>query len=82
MDYNFTAKVEKEFDDIAEGNLVWNKMIEEFYGPFHSSVEFTEKNAERARGKRLLGVDPQSNKNVYALVGRYGPMTQIGENEE
>lgn len=82
MDYHFTAKVEKEFDDIAEGNLVWNKMIEEFYGPFHTSVEYTEKNAERARGKRLLGVDPATEKNVYALIGRYGPMAQIGEVED
>lgn len=82
MDYHFTAKVEKEFDDIAEGNLEWNKMIEEFYGPFHTNVEHTEKNAERARGKRLLGVDPESGKNVYALIGRYGPMAQIGEVED
>lgn len=82
MDYNFTAKVEKEFDDIAEGNLEWNKMIEEFYGPFHTSVEFTEKNAERARGKRLLGIDQASGKNVYALIGRYGAMAQIGEIED
>jgi DNA topoisomerase-1 len=82
MDYHFTAKVEKEFDDIAEGNLAWNKMIEEFYGPFHSSVEFTEKNAERARGKRELGKDPATGKSVYALVGRYGPMVQIGETED
>ena len=82
MDYHFTAKVEKEFDDIAEGNLVWNKMIGEFYGPFHTNVEHTEKNAERARGKRLLGVDPESGKNVYALIGRYGPMAQIGEVED
>lgn len=82
MDYHFTAKVEKEFDDIAEGNLQWNKMIEEFYGPFHTNVEHTEKNAERARGKRLLGEDPASGKNVYALIGRYGPMAQIGEVED
>jgi len=82
MDYHFTAKVEKEFDDIAEGNLEWGKMLSEFYGPFHTTVEFTEKNAERARGKRLLGVDPASNKNVYALIGRYGAMAQIGEIED
>ncbi len=82
MDYHFTAKVEKEFDDIAEGNMEWNKMIETFYGPFHNSVEFTEKNAERTRGKRLLGTDPASGKNVYALVGRFGPMAQIGEAED
>lgn len=82
MDYNFTAKVEKEFDDIAEGGLVWNEMIGEFYRPFHELVEYTEKNAERARGKRLLGEDPNSGKNVYALIGRYGPMAQIGEIED
>ncbi len=82
MDYHFTAKVEKEFDDIAEGSLEWNKMIESFYGPFHDSVEFTEKNAERTRGKRLLGTDPASGKNVFVLVGRFGPMAQIGEAED
>lgn len=82
MDYNFTASVEKEFDEIAEGDLVWENMISEFYKPFHESVETTMETAERASGQRLLGVDPASGKNVYARIGRFGPMVQIGETED
>lgn len=82
MDYNFTAKVEKEFDEIAEGLLEWQTMLSEFYKPFHENVEFTEKNSAKAKGKRELGVDPKSGKQVYALIGRYGPMVQIGEAED
>jgi DNA topoisomerase-1 len=79
MAYNFTAYVEKEFDDIAEGKLVWYKMIDEFYKPFHQKVVDTTENSERHSGERLLGVDPVSGKNVYVRIGRYGPMAQIGE---
>lgn len=82
MDYNFTAKVEKEFDEIAEGLLEWQQMLHEFYKPFHENVEYTEKNSARAKGKRELGQDPVSGKMVYALIGRYGPMAQIGEVED
>ncbi|MCB9185121.1 MAG: type I DNA topoisomerase [Flavobacteriales bacterium] len=84
MDYNFTAQVEKEFDEIAEGQKEWTSMIDGFYKPFHQTTEDTEKNAERATGERLLGVDPDSGRNVYARLGRFGPMIQIGEadNEE
>lgn len=76
MDYNFTAYVEKEFDEIANGQMEWNKMLEEFYGPFHKTVEYTEKNSERATGERTLGVDPVSGKTVTARIGRYGPLVQ------
>jgi DNA topoisomerase-1 len=82
MDYNFTASVEKEFDEIAKGQLKWNKMIETFYNPFHKEVEKTTETAERQSGERLLGVDPASNKNVYAKVGRFGPFVQLGENSD
>lgn len=79
VDFNFTAKVEKQFDEIAQGLQEWTKMLHSFYTPFHSEVEDTLENADRANGERLLGVDPDTGKNVYAKVGRYGPLVQIGE---
>jgi DNA topoisomerase-1 len=79
LDYSFTANVEKEFDDIAEGKGNWTEMIKEFYGGFHEQVEDVARNADRAKGERLLGVDPESGKNVYARLGRFGAMVQIGE---
>ncbi|HET6990420.1 MAG TPA: type I DNA topoisomerase, partial [Bacteroidia bacterium] len=82
MDYNFTAKVELEFDEIAEGKVQWQKMLESFYRPFHKTVETTEEKSERASGERLLGVDPKSGKNIYARIGRFGPLVQIGEADE
>jgi DNA topoisomerase-1 len=82
LDVNFTAKIEKQFDEIAEGQSQWNKMIETFYGPFHKAVKDTESIVGKASGKRLLGTDPASQKPVFALVGRYGPMIQIGEAED
>ena len=82
MDYSFTSSVETEFDDIAEGKKVWNEMIAAFYGPFHKKVLEVDENADRASGERLLGVDPKSGNNIYARVGRFGPMVQIGERQE
>lgn len=82
MDYNFTANVEKEFDEIARGQVQWNKMIEQFYKPFHQEVEKTTETAERQSGERTLGVDPTSGKNVYAKVGKFGPYVQLGEGSE
>lgn len=82
LDYNFTARVEKEFDEIAEGELEWQKMLKAFYGPFHSTVVEADSSSDFARSERLLGVDPVSGKNVYARVGRFGPMVQLGESEE
>jgi len=79
VDFNFTAKVEKQFDEIAQGLQEWTKMLHSFYTPFHNEVEDTLENADRANGERLLGVDPTTGKNVYAKVGRYGPLVQIGE---
>lgn len=78
MDYSFTARIEEEFDKIAEGKMQWNNMVAEFYGPFHDRVEHTLETAERAKGERELGIDPQSGKPVFAKMGRYGPMVQIG----
>jgi DNA topoisomerase-1 len=81
MDYNFTADVEKEFDEISEGKKEWNHMIKEFYGPFHQKIENTQENSGKYSGERLLGVDPDSGKNVYVKIGRFGPLAQIGETE-
>ena len=78
MDYDFTAKIEAQFDSIAEGRQVWSKMIDDFYLPFHELVTHTIENAERAKGEHELGVDPTSGKPVVARLGRFGPMVQIG----
>lgn len=82
LDYDFTAKVEESFDDIAEGKEKWTSMIDGFYEKFHSNVEKVQETAERATGERELGKDPKSGKNVYAKIGRFGPMIQIGEAED
>lgn len=82
MDFHFTAKVEKEFDEIAEGLQNWTKMIDSFYHPFHKDVERTLAESERANGVRLLGVDPKTGKNIYTRIGRYGALAQIGENDD
>ncbi len=82
VDFNFTAKVEKQFDEIAQGMQEWTNMLHSFYGPFHQEVETTLEHADRATGERLLGVDPATQKNVYAKVGRFGPLVQIGDNTD
>ncbi|TKC57731.1 type I DNA topoisomerase [Pedobacter hiemivivus] len=82
VDFNFTANVEKEFDEIAQGLQEWTKMLHSFYTPFHLEVETTLETADRANGERLLGVDPTTGKNVYTKVGRFGPLVQIGENDD
>ena len=79
LDYGFTAKVENEFDEIADGKEDWTAMIKEFYKDFHVNVEDVAENAERASGQRLLGVDPENGNNVYVRLGRFGAMVQIGE---
>jgi DNA topoisomerase-1 len=79
MDYNFTATVEKDFDDIADGKKEWRKVIDKFYTPFHKNIRQTQQNSQRTTGSRLLGVDPKTGKNVYAKIGRYGTLVQIGE---
>ncbi|MBX3244220.1 MAG: type I DNA topoisomerase [Acidobacteria bacterium] len=82
MDYGFTAKIEKEFDDVADGRLKWNEMLDKFYGPFKKDVDNTIENAERVKGERVLGVDPESGKPVVARMARYGPIIQIGSSAE
>jgi len=79
MDYGFTARIENEFDEIAEGRVKWNKMVSDFYQPFKQDVVNTMETAERIRGERELGMDPASGKKVIARMGRYGPMVQIGD---
>jgi DNA topoisomerase-1 len=82
LDFNFTAYVEKEFDDIANGELQWQKMLTEFYGPFHKTVEITTETSERVSGERILGKDSVSGLTLLVRVGRFGPMAQIGTTEE
>jgi DNA topoisomerase-1 len=79
MDYQFTAKVEAEFDEIAQGRLEWTNMMESFYKPFHTVVENTLEHSERATGERELGVHPESGRKVIARIGRFGPMIQVGD---
>lgn len=81
LDYGFTAKVEQEFDDIANGSEKWKSVMKGFYDNFHPKIEEVSENANRATGERLLGKDPKTNRNVYARIGRFGPMVQIGEND-
>ena len=82
VDFNFTAKVEKEFDEIAQGLKNWTEMLRTFYNPFHLEVETTLQNANRASGERELGHDPESGKKISVRIGRYGPFVQIGDSAE
>ncbi|MBD0724093.1 DNA topoisomerase I [Flavobacterium sp. L1I52] len=82
LDYNFTAKVEQDFDEIAEGNIEWAKMMQEFYDQFHPTVKDVEANADRESGERILGVDPATGKQVSVRLGKFGPMAQIGDAED
>jgi DNA topoisomerase-1 len=81
MNYNFTAKIEKEFDDIADGNRKWEEMISDFYATFHKTVTIATETSARASGERLVGIDPKSKKNVYAKLGRFGPIIQISDTQ-
>ncbi len=82
VSFDFTAKVEKDFDEIALGNVAWNKSIDEFYKPFHLKVEETLENSEKSSGERILGEDPATGKPVSVRIGRFGPLAQIGESSE
>ena len=82
MEYSFTASVENEFDEIAEGKKVWNQMIASFYKGFHSKVSEVVQISEKAVGQRDLGIDPASGKKVIVRIGPFGPMAQIGEKQE
>ena len=78
LDYNFTAQVEEDFDEIASGDEDWKKMMKNFYKDFHPNVVDVEENADRASGERILGIDPKSGKQVSVRLGRFGPMVQVG----
>lgn len=82
LDYGFTAKVEQDFDDIAKGSEKWKDVLQGFYKDFHPKIEDVQENAERATGDRILGTDPKSGKTVHARIGRFGPMIQIGEQDD
>lgn len=82
VDFNFTATVEKEFDEIANGLKEWTAMLHNFYGPFHTEVTNTIENADRASSERLLGKDPQTGKQVSVRIGRFGPLVQIGTSDD
>lgn len=82
LDYGFTARVEEGFDEIASGEQKWKEMMTDFYSKFHPRIEDVEENADRATGERILGIDPKSGKNVHARIGRFGPMIQIGEQDD
>lgn len=82
MDYNFTAQIEDDFDDIAEGKKKWVNLVDAYYKPFHKTVEETEEHAERESGERILGEDPKSGRTVLVRIGRYGPMAQIGTSDD
>lgn len=81
LDYNFTAKVEQDFDEIAEGNIDWAIMMQEFYNKFHPNVKEVEANAERESGERILGKDADG-RQVSVRLGKFGPMAQIGEADD
>jgi DNA topoisomerase-1 len=82
VDFNFTAKVEKQFDEIAQGLSEWTDMIRAFYTPFHENVESTIETATKATGERELGVHPENGKKVSVRIGRFGPFVQVGEASE
>jgi len=78
LDYNFTAKVEESFDDIADGKEDWRTMMKDFYKGFHPQVEDVQENAERESGERILGTDPKTGRQVSVRLGKFGPMVQVG----
>ncbi|WP_178983626.1 type I DNA topoisomerase [Winogradskyella helgolandensis] len=78
LDYNFTAKVEDRFDDIAEGKEDWREMMKDFYKGFHPQVQDVQENAERESGERILGTDPKTGRTVLVRLGKFGPLVQLG----
>src|SRR5690606_27892087 len=82
VDFHFTAKVEKEFDEIAQGLKEWTDMLRDFYGPFHDEVKTTMETADRASSQRDLGIDPETGKPVSVRIGRFGPLVQIGHPDD
>ena len=82
LNYGFTAKVEESFDKVAKGSLKWDKVISDFYGPFHNEVETSLQDREHTRAERVLGTDPKSGKPVIARIGRFGPLVQKGASDD
>jgi len=82
IDFGFTAKIEEEFDSVAAGKSKWNKVIDEFYVPFHKKVDVTLQVSRPANAERQLGTDPATGKNVCVRLGRFGPLAQIGDSED
>lgn len=82
IDYGFTAKIEKEFDRIAEGKAVWNNKLSEFYQIFHTQIEETLRDASYTNSERIIGTDPASGKTIKAKIGKFGPYVQKGENDD
>ncbi|MDD4293252.1 MAG: topoisomerase C-terminal repeat-containing protein, partial [Bacteroidales bacterium] len=82
IDFGFTAKIEEEFDSVAAGKLKWNKVIDEFYVPFHKKVDVTLQVSRPASAERQLGTDPATGKNVCVRLGRFGPLAQIGDSDD
>lgn len=82
MDYQFTAKIEDELDEIAEGKMSYHKMLKDFYHPFHKKVEHTTETSERVNGERILGIDPKTNKTVSVRIARFGPVAQLTDTND
>ncbi len=82
LDYNFTANVEKNFDKIAKGKILWSKMLKEFYEPFHTKVEEIDNISERKISERFLGIDEKTNRKIFVRIGRYGTIVQLGEKSD
>jgi len=82
VDFHFTARVEKEFDEIAQGLKDWTEMLHAFYTPFHQEVENTMLHADRANNERELGIDPATGKKVSVRIGKFGPLVQIGSQDD
>lgn len=82
LDYQFTANIEEELDEIAEGKIDWHKMLDEFYKPFHKQVEHTLDNSDRVSGERILGIDPTTGKQVSVRMARYGAVAAITNPED
>jgi DNA topoisomerase I len=82
MNYGFTAEIENKFDHIADGKIKWQAMLNDFYHPFHATVEDTIQNAERVTGERILGKDPETGRTLLVRMSKFGPVAQIGTTEE
>ena len=82
IDYNFTASVEDDFDSIASGEKDWQSIIDSFYNPFNKKVDDVSKNAKRETGERILGEDPKTGRQLSVKLGKFGPIAQIGKNDD